>query len=296
MPRFLVLIPTHDHGELLARAVASLRAQSERDWRLVIVGDGPTTATRTAAEAEAARDPRVRYREFPKSGRTGEPSRHVVLSEADAEFVAYLSDDDLWRRDHLERMAAALAEADFASSCCVRITAGGRAQLFAGDYGRAEFRELWGSARNLVPLSAAAHRLAAYRLLPHGWEATPAGVYTDHHMWRAWAAAPGLHFATAPHLTVFNFRGAERKDWTLAQRAGELDRWLALVSREGASTDSVWLERIACEGVGELHLALGACEAKRKGVADELRAWRGLGPRAHARWALRKLLAQLRRA
>ena len=62
-----VLIPTHEHGPLLAYSVRSALAQTVRDLEVLIVGDGVDDATRNAASEMAALDPRVVFFDFPRA-------------------------------------------------------------------------------------------------------------------------------------------------------------------------------------------------------------------------------------
>jgi glycosyltransferase involved in cell wall biosynthesis len=64
VPRFTVIIPTHDHADLLRVAVRSVHAQSLGDYHVFIVGDGMDAATRAVA-SELADHPRVRLFDMP---------------------------------------------------------------------------------------------------------------------------------------------------------------------------------------------------------------------------------------
>jgi len=53
-----VVIPAYDAAHWIADAVASVRSQTHRDWRLVVVDDGSTDGT--GAVVAAFDDPRIR--------------------------------------------------------------------------------------------------------------------------------------------------------------------------------------------------------------------------------------------
>ncbi|MGH0033045.1 MAG: glycosyltransferase family 2 protein [Myxococcota bacterium] len=229
MPEATVLIPTHDHGRLLARSVASVQRQTLSDVEILIIGDGATEETRETAHALAGADERIRFFDREKSPRTGEPYRHEVLQDARGGFVSYLADDDLWLPHHLEGMRDLLGEADFANAFMLRVHADGRLEPFFCDLSEPLYVARHRDERrpkNYMPLSSVSHRLDAYRRLPHGWRTTPGGVPTDLHMWRQWLAADGMRFASASRASVLNFPDGERRQQALADRDAELLAWL----------------------------------------------------------------------
>ena len=114
MVRTLILCPTHDHCDTLLAAVASVQAQRDPDWRLVVIGDGAPARTGQILAELQARGPRVTYRAFPKGDRFGEVYRDAVIRETEAEFICHLGDDDLWSDRHLQTMTAMLDHADWA--------------------------------------------------------------------------------------------------------------------------------------------------------------------------------------
>ena len=70
-------------------------------------------------------DPRVVVLDKPKAPGAGWLNRNDVLDQADAEVVAWLSDDDLWLPDHLERIVPLYESgvADLVQSSCVLVEA-----------------------------------------------------------------------------------------------------------------------------------------------------------------------------
>jgi len=229
MPRISVLIPTHDHGPLLRCAYQSLVQQTEQDFELFIICDGATAETTNTAEDIAASDTRVYVHHYPKSPRTGEAYRHEVITKhARGDFIFYLSDDDLWMPDHLQKLCQSLNETDFVSSqyACIYVTPDNHIESPAVDLGLTYYKKLLQGTVNRISLSAVAHRRTAYLTLPHGWRTTPAGIYTDHYMWQQWLSQKGLRFGSLLVPTVINFPSPLRKEMTLTMREQELSLWL----------------------------------------------------------------------
>jgi hypothetical protein len=230
--RVAVVIPTFDHGVLLRLSVGSVLAQSERDVEIHIVGDGVPAAARPVID-ELVATHGVHFHDHPKSPRTGEPYRHELLRTISAPYVAYLSDDDLWLPDHLATVLPLLERNDLVAAVSAWVQADGQVKPMLHDLGRPFWRELIVRGDNHLPLSTAAHRLDAYRRLPHGWRTTPAGTATDLYMWQQWlAATPRL--ASAGAITVLRFPAKLRATWTLEQRYAEQAGWAeALATGEG---------------------------------------------------------------
>ncbi len=103
-----MVLATHSRPHTVAFAMRSVLEQSHGDLLLHVVGDGCDEATERVVRGVV--DPRVRFRGFPKARGFGYANRNVVLRESSAPFVAYMTDDDLWFPDHLERGLRELSE------------------------------------------------------------------------------------------------------------------------------------------------------------------------------------------
>ncbi|CAN5236227.1 hypothetical protein BH24ACT1_BH24ACT1_12210 [soil metagenome] len=104
--RISVVMPTYDQDAFLPGAVASLFAQTEADWELIVVDDGSPGET-TKALGETLEDARVRLEVFPRNLGLG-AALNRGLECAKGEYIAYLPSDDLYYRDHLASLVAAL--------------------------------------------------------------------------------------------------------------------------------------------------------------------------------------------
>ena len=104
MPRISVILPTRDRPPLLSRAVASVLAQTERDYELIVVDNNraePAVMARHRGEPWLS-DPRVRVVSASNAATAG-ASRNVGLDAATGEWIAYLDDDDAYRPTKLQR-------------------------------------------------------------------------------------------------------------------------------------------------------------------------------------------------
>jgi glycosyltransferase involved in cell wall biosynthesis len=98
MPTFSVIIPVFNGGKYLARAIASVLAQTLPDFELILVDDGSTDDA--VERAASFKDSRLTILSQPNSGAPTALNRGI--SVARGEYVAFLDADDLWRPDKLQ--------------------------------------------------------------------------------------------------------------------------------------------------------------------------------------------------
>jgi glycosyltransferase involved in cell wall biosynthesis len=97
-PLVSVIIPTYNRAALVAEAVASVMAQTFRDFEIVVVDDGGADGTPEVVAAW----PEVRL--LRHAGRRGvAAARNRGVAAARGEWLAFLDSDDLWLPDKLAR-------------------------------------------------------------------------------------------------------------------------------------------------------------------------------------------------
>ena len=102
MPRVSVIIPTYNRASLVQEAVASVLAQTYRDFELLVVDDGSTDGT---LEALASFAGEIRVLSLPvRRGVSG--ARNAGIAAAQGEWRAFLDADDLWLPEKLARQMA----------------------------------------------------------------------------------------------------------------------------------------------------------------------------------------------
>jgi glycosyltransferase involved in cell wall biosynthesis len=105
-PSISVLLPVHNAGRFLRAAVASILAQTHRDFELIAVDDGSTDASGRILDAFAATDSRVRLISRPNTGIVG--ALNDGLAVARGEFIARMDADDIAEPGRLEQQLAHL--------------------------------------------------------------------------------------------------------------------------------------------------------------------------------------------
>jgi glycosyltransferase involved in cell wall biosynthesis len=101
-----VIVPTYNRAARVARAVESVLAQTYPRCHAVVVVDGSTGGTAERLAACFGANPRVRQLSQPNRGAAA--ARNLALAELDAEYVAFLDPDDVWRPWKLEAQIACL--------------------------------------------------------------------------------------------------------------------------------------------------------------------------------------------
>lgn len=104
-PLVSVIIPTYNRAALVAQAVASVTAQTFRDFEIVVVDDGSTDNT---VEALAPWDDIRILRQPRRQGVAA--ARNLGATAARGEWLAFLDSDDLWLPEKLARQMAYLAD------------------------------------------------------------------------------------------------------------------------------------------------------------------------------------------
>jgi glycosyltransferase involved in cell wall biosynthesis len=106
-PRLTLGLPVYNGERFLAAAVDALLAQTYTDFELIISDNASTDRTAEIAQHYAAIDNRVRYIRHPRN-RGSAFNHNFVIEQARGELFKWVSDDDLYAPDLLERCVKAL--------------------------------------------------------------------------------------------------------------------------------------------------------------------------------------------
>ena len=106
-PTVSVIIPTYNCGHLVAEAVDSVRAQTYRDFEVIVVDDGSTDDTWPTIEKLAASWGKIRAIHSEHAGLAA--ARNRAIARMRGEWIALLDADDLWEPQKLQRCMDYLA-------------------------------------------------------------------------------------------------------------------------------------------------------------------------------------------
>ncbi len=104
-PKVSVVIPTHNHAHFLHECLSSVKAQTYKDYEVIVVNNGSTDNTEAVMSGLAWE--KLKYHYQSDTGSVAGP-RNTGIRLARGEYVAFLDSDDLWHRQKLERVMAVL--------------------------------------------------------------------------------------------------------------------------------------------------------------------------------------------
>jgi len=125
-PFFSVVIPVYNRADALRTALASVLAQTEQDFEIVVVDDG--SADDPKATADSFADPRIRFHRQANSG--GGAARNAGIDLARGKLIAFLDSDDVYLPHHLKAMRALLENRPGTASYARVIVDRGRGRRF----------------------------------------------------------------------------------------------------------------------------------------------------------------------
>jgi len=106
-PLVSIVLPTHNGSRYVRQAIDSCLAQTLRNWELVVIDDGSVDSTPAILDACAKLDSRVKV--FRNSQNAGLPrSLNAGFARASGRYFTWISDDNQFRPDALETLAAVL--------------------------------------------------------------------------------------------------------------------------------------------------------------------------------------------
>ncbi len=257
--RATVIIPTFGNAVFARWAIKSVQQQTVREIEVCIICDGSPENMVSFFKDMQQEDPRIKVFEFPKSPRTGEPYRDIVIKQTTGEIICYCCHDDLWLPFHVEEMETALARCCFAHSAHATVKAIQDVED-EGDFlswlYRISLKDKYIVNRmhqgyNFFGLTFGAHTRTSYNELEEGWVTTPKkNMPTDLYMWLKFLSAYQSRCHSIMKITALHFMKCDRKDWSEQDRADELKRYFermqdsAFLGRIGNMYDTFRLPRI----------------------------------------------------
>lgn len=106
-----VLLSSYNGAPYLEEQLASLSAQTHRDFVVVIRDDGSTDETAKIIRNYGTADPRFRYKFGANIGAVASYFQLIEEVGGEFEYCAFCDQDDVWNEDKLERAVARLSQA-----------------------------------------------------------------------------------------------------------------------------------------------------------------------------------------
>ncbi len=102
--RVSIIVPAYNAVDCIGEAIASVLAQTEQDFEILVIDDASSDATAALVEAAASDDPRIRLLRARENGGPG-AARNQGIAAASGEWIAPLDADDRFHPQRLERLA-----------------------------------------------------------------------------------------------------------------------------------------------------------------------------------------------
>lgn len=141
-PFFSVIIPVYNAEATIRSTIASVLAQSETDFEIIVVDDGSGDGTLMTLLALTGQDKRLRIVSTPNGGVSR--ARNYAASLAKGELLAFLDADDQWSPDKLAKhralhtsdplLDASFAQVQFCSERNGRMVPGRSASIVPAGY------------------------------------------------------------------------------------------------------------------------------------------------------------------
>jgi len=217
MPRFTVLLPTHNRVDVLQYAIESVLYQSEKDFELFIVADGCTDET--SAIVTGFKDSRIRFFDLPKAPHFGYANRNIALRESRGRLIAYTAHDDILISDHLEKMGDYLEEnkLDWAYSKPIWVSTDGIIVPFCTNLTIDTELRNFIESENTIPATCVVHTREAIEKAGLWPENAPSAA--DWVLWRTIIKTEGAKLGYLPIPTNLHFTA----NWKKSRFSGSSD-------------------------------------------------------------------------
>ncbi|MEV8307287.1 glycosyltransferase [Streptomyces flavidovirens] len=212
-PRVSVICPTYNRGKAILPTLESVRAQTMRDWEMLVVSDASDDDTDEVISSLAVQDRRIRLLRTERFGSQSGPT-NAALRETSGEFIAYLDHDDHWEPDHLLRLREAFDDgARFVATRARKLNAAGQVTATAHPLSMCWHPEL----QLMSPLfeNSCAGHAAGLAEKVGGWRESPVGL-EDWDLWLRLADA-GERCTTLLDRTVTLLDDPRTRTHTLAR-------------------------------------------------------------------------------
>jgi GalNAc5-diNAcBac-PP-undecaprenol beta-1,3-glucosyltransferase len=229
--RATVIIPTYGNAPFSRWAIKSVQQQTVKDIEICIICDGSPENMVSFFKELAKKDNRIKIYVYPKSPRTGEPYRDIVIKETTGKIICYCGHDDLWLPYHIRTIEKKLKRCWFTHSIHAVVNLPENIKDDEIIFSSVNWIDLRDPAiikkmlggQNFFGLTYGAHRRKCYNELKEGWTTTPLkDTPTDLYMWCKFLSAFGKHCRTTMKVTALNFPKVIREDWSEQERSDEL--------------------------------------------------------------------------
>lgn len=109
-PMVSIIVPVYNAENYIEETVASVEAQTFKDWELLLVEDGSGDGSRALLQRLLQERGDDRLHLILQENAGAAAARNHGLSQAQGRYIAFLDADDLWKTDKLEKQLALMRE------------------------------------------------------------------------------------------------------------------------------------------------------------------------------------------
>ena len=110
-PRVSIVVPAWNAAAFIERTLATVAAQTFRDFEVIVVDDGSSDDTKLVVDRFMEKNG-LRGRCIKQENKKIAGARNTGIRAAQAELISFLDHDDLWFPNKLERVMAEFGDAD----------------------------------------------------------------------------------------------------------------------------------------------------------------------------------------
>ena len=154
-----IITPSYNSALYIKNTIASVQAQTLRDWEMIIVDDGSIDNSADIIRDIAINDSRIKLIQKENGGSAS--ARKVGLSLAQGEYIQFLDADDQIEKDKLRRQIALMQKQQLQVSYtdwCFIHSDGKREQLQGLNFNRLRVHLFWGTLFGALPVHAFVYR------------------------------------------------------------------------------------------------------------------------------------------
>lgn len=205
-PFFSVVVATYNRGKAILPTLRSALAQEEKDFEVLVVGDGCTDDTGEIVQNFGS--DKIRWQNLPVNGKSQSFANNAGIAAARGKWIAYLGHDDIWSPDHLAQIRKTI-EADpaleFVASGCLYYGPEDIGPTLVTGF----LDETHTAGEYFIPPSSMAHRRDAVQRFGL-WRAPEALISPVDSDFVLRAAGAGLKFGATGKVTVHKFAAGDR--------------------------------------------------------------------------------------
>ena len=122
-----IITPMYNAKETIESTIASVQAQTYKNWEMIIVDDCSNDGSAAYVEQCASKDERIRLIRHDHNCGIAE-TRNTAMQHARGRYVAFLDSDDLWLPQKLEKQISFMKEHDasFSHTACEVVNESGQ--------------------------------------------------------------------------------------------------------------------------------------------------------------------------